>query len=86
MKFRRSYGAETSRDGTGGAVSVQVDQFTDGPIEVLAAFLVGDPVDLPSDPAGAPIAGLVRLRLESSAVPGDVVDLDPPLRDRVGAV
>ena len=67
-------------------MSVQVDEFADGAIEVLATFLVGDPVDLPSDPAGAPIAGLVRLRLESSAVPRDVVDLDAPLRHGVGAI
>ncbi len=86
MKFRRRRDAETSRDRTGGAASVEVDEFTDGAIEVLATFLVGDPVDLPSDPAGAPIAGFVRLRLESPAVPRHVVDLDTPLRHRVGAV
>ena len=53
---------------------------------MLAAFLVGDPVDLPSDLSGAPIAGLVGLRLESPTVPRHVVDLDAPFRDRVGAV
>ena len=67
-------------------MSVQVDELADGAIEVFAAFLIGDPVDLPSDPAGTAITGLVGLRLESPAVPCDMVDLDAPLRNRVSAI
>jgi hypothetical protein len=65
VKFRRRGSAETSRDGRRGALSVQLDQLADRTIEVLAALLVGDPVDLPTDPAGSAITSLVGLRLET---------------------
>ncbi len=62
------------------------NELIDDRVEVLGQFLIGDPFDLPTDEAGASIAGLVVLRIESAAVPGDVVDLECPPDGRVGAV
>ncbi len=56
----------------------QLDEFVDGGVEVIGEFEVGDPIDLPADPAGIPIAALVTLRVEPATVPGDVIDLDRP--------
>ena len=57
---------------------VELGQFSDRPDEVVAEFLVGHPVDLPSDAPRIAVTTLVALTIQPTSVPGDMVDLDGP--------
>ena len=47
---------------------------------MLREFEVRHPIDLPTDAPRIAIAGLVTLRVETAAMPGDMVDFDGPSR------
>ena len=64
----------------------EIDEFVDRALEVFGEFLVGDAVNLPADPTSVAIPALVALRVESAAVPGDVVDFDRPFDLGIGPV
>ena len=57
---------------------VELHQFFDYLVEIVAEFLVGHPVDLPSDAPRIAVPTLVALTIQPTSVPGDMVDLDGP--------
>jgi hypothetical protein len=65
---------------------VELHQFIDCSVEVVAEFLVGHPVDLPSDAPRIAVTTFVALTVQPPSVPGHMVDLNGPANQWVCSI